>query len=60
VVLMGPEQPLSAFDEQVGGGQHWDGVGMGYGVRGSRLENLTIRAEGKGSTRKPMLREWYG
>lgn len=28
-------------------GHHWDGVGLGYGVRGSHFANLTVRAEGK-------------
>ncbi|KIX09399.1 uncharacterized protein Z518_00478 [Rhinocladiella mackenziei CBS 650.93] len=44
VVLMGPEQPVSVLASQVQG-IHWDGTGVGYGVRGSRLENLTVRLE---------------
>ncbi|KIW55788.1 hypothetical protein PV05_04513 [Exophiala xenobiotica] len=42
VVLMGPEQPLSVLSGQMDG-INWDGTGVGYGVRGSRLENLTLR-----------------
>ncbi|KAL6248735.1 hypothetical protein RBB50_003797 [Rhinocladiella similis] len=42
VVLMGPEQPLSVLSSQMDG-IRWDGTGIGYGVRGSRLQNLTLR-----------------
>nr|KAK5442249.1 hypothetical protein LTR18_006102 [Exophiala xenobiotica] len=42
VVLMGPEQPLSVLSGQMDG-INWDGTGVGYGVRGSRLVNLTLR-----------------
>ena len=45
VVLMGPEQPLSVLSGQMDG-INWDGTGVGYGVRGSRLENLTLRFAG--------------
>ena len=44
VVLFGPEQPLDVLVEQLNG-IHWHGTGVGYGVRGSRLENVTIRFE---------------
>ena len=37
---------MSVLEKQVEG-YHWDGVGLGYGVRGSYYENLTIRAEGR-------------
>lgn len=43
---MGPEQPLSILDDQMKG-HSWDGTGTGYGVRGSRLQNLTLRFAGK-------------
>ena len=43
---MGPEQPISKLGDQLRG-INWDGMGVGYGVRGSPLENLTIRLEGK-------------
>lgn len=42
---MGPEQPLSVLSGQMDG-INWDGTGVGYGVRGSRLENLTLRFTG--------------
>ncbi|KAK5467342.1 hypothetical protein LTS15_000314 [Exophiala xenobiotica] len=45
VVLMGPEQPLSVLSGQMDG-INWDGTGVGYGVRGSSLENLTLRFAG--------------
>lgn len=43
---MGPEQPISVLANQTNG-IHWDGTGIGYGVRGSHLENLTVRFTGK-------------
>lgn len=46
VVLMGPEQPLDVLADQMTG-VDWDVIGVGYGVRGSRLENVTIRFAGK-------------
>ncbi|KAJ9612643.1 hypothetical protein H2200_004240 [Cladophialophora chaetospira] len=42
VVLMGPEQDISVLVNQTNG-IRWDGTGVGYGVRGSRREDLTIR-----------------
>ena len=44
VVLVGPEQPVSVLEDQMRGVK-WDGTGVGYGVRGSRREDLTIRLE---------------
>ncbi|KAF2665557.1 hypothetical protein BT63DRAFT_442934 [Microthyrium microscopicum] len=44
VVLMGPEQNLSVLAGQMEG-NHWDGTGIGYGVRGAHLPELTIRLE---------------
>lgn len=46
VVLMGPEQNVSVLADQMTGVK-WDGTGVGYGVRGSNLQDLTIRFEGK-------------
>jgi hypothetical protein len=46
VVLMGPEESMNVLADQVYG-INWDGTGVGYGVRGSHLENLTIRFGGK-------------
>lgn len=46
VVLMGPEQPISVLSDQLEG-INWDGTGVGFGVRGSPLQNLTVRLEGK-------------
>ena len=43
---MGPEEGIEKLEEQVRGIE-WDGTGVGYGVRGSRLEELTIRFEGE-------------
>ena len=48
VVLMGPEQNMSVLAGQLEG-VRWDGAGIGYGVRGSRLQELTVRLEGKNS-----------
>ena len=42
---MGPEQDISVLANQTNG-IRWDGAGIGYGVRGSRREDLTIRLEG--------------
>ncbi|KAK4935069.1 hypothetical protein LTR10_023801 [Elasticomyces elasticus] len=42
VVLFGPEQNISVLDNQMNG-INWDGTGIGYGVRGSNLENLTVQ-----------------
>lgn len=46
VVLMGPEEPLEKLEEQLRG-IDWDGTGVGYGVRGARLPELTVRFEGE-------------
>jgi hypothetical protein len=43
---MGPEQPLSVLDKQMGD-IHWTATGIGYGVRGSNRTDLTLRLEGK-------------
>jgi hypothetical protein len=44
VVLMGPEVPITVLENQIRNGSHvWDGTGIGYGVRGSHLVNLTSR-----------------
>lgn len=42
---MGPELNLSVLANQVAG-TYWHGTGVGYGVRGSHLQNLTIRFAG--------------
>ncbi|OCT54579.1 hypothetical protein CLCR_11449 [Cladophialophora carrionii] len=42
VILMGPEQNISVLANQTTG-VRWDGTGIGYGVRGSHREDLTIR-----------------
>ena len=39
---MGPEQNISVLANQIDG-VHWDGTGVGYGIRGSHREDLTIR-----------------
>lgn len=45
VVLMGAEAPIEKLEEQMKG-IRWDGTGVGYGVRGARLPDLTVRLEG--------------
>ena len=45
VVLMGPEQDVKLLDNELKG-TNWAGTGVGYGVRGSRRQDLTIRREG--------------
>lgn len=42
---MGPEQGISVLENELKGVK-WDGTGVGYGVRGSRRQDLTIRLEG--------------
>lgn len=46
VVLMGPDQGIEVLEQQMRG-VRWDGTGVGYGVRGARLPELTVRFEGK-------------
>jgi hypothetical protein len=43
---MGAETPIERLEEQMQGVK-WDGTGVGYGVRGARLQDLTIRLEGE-------------
>jgi hypothetical protein len=45
---MGPEQGIEVLEQQMRG-VHWDGTGVGYGVRGARLSELTVRLEGTSS-----------
>jgi hypothetical protein len=52
VVLMGPEKNISVLGDQVKG-ITWDGTGIGYGVRGSRRVDLTLRLQGKHDSRPP-------
>lgn len=42
---MGPEQNINNLSDQMNDIE-WDGTGVGYGVRGSHLEDLTIRFTG--------------
>jgi hypothetical protein len=42
---MGPEQDISVLENELKS-IRWDGTGVGYGVRGSRRQDLTIRLEG--------------
>jgi hypothetical protein len=46
VVLMGPEQNMSVLSKQLEG-HRWAGAGVGYGVRGARGVDLTLRFKGK-------------
>jgi hypothetical protein len=41
---MGPEVPTSTLEQKMRG-TRWDGTGVGYGVRGARLPELTVRLE---------------
>lgn len=46
VVLFGPEQPASRIaDELAKDDIKWDLTGIGYGVRGARSPELTVRLE---------------
>lgn len=45
VVLAGPEQDVGIYADRLKG-RKWQGTGVGYGVRGTRLPDLTIRLEG--------------
>lgn len=45
VVLAGPEKDRAIYAERLRG-RRWQGTGVGYGVRGSRLPDLTVRLEG--------------
>jgi hypothetical protein len=41
---MGPEQKISTFAGEMDG-IDWTGVGVGYGIRGANLPELTVRLE---------------
>lgn len=43
-VFMGPEQNISVFSKFLDGTQ-WQGAGIGYGIRGTKLPELTVRLE---------------
>lgn len=45
---MGPEEPITVLENELRG-ISWDGTGVGYGVRGSSMPELTVRFEGKSS-----------
>ncbi len=51
---MGPEQNMSVLADQMAG-INWDGTGVGYGVRGSNLANLTVRLGGKQASKHRCL-----
>ncbi|KAF2672199.1 hypothetical protein BT63DRAFT_452696 [Microthyrium microscopicum] len=44
VVLIGPEQPLTLLESQLADIE-WAGTGVGFGVRGSKSQELTTRFE---------------
>ncbi|QDS69671.1 hypothetical protein FKW77_009558 [Venturia effusa] len=43
-VFMGPEKDISIFAKYLDGTQ-WHGAGVGYGIRGSRIPEVTVRLE---------------
>ncbi|RDI77212.1 hypothetical protein Vi05172_g12772 [Venturia inaequalis] len=43
-VFMGPDQDISVFSKFLDGTQ-WQGAGVGFGIRGSRVPELTVRLE---------------
>lgn len=43
-VFMGPDQNISVFSKFLDGTQ-WQGAGVGYGIRGSKVPELTVRLE---------------
>jgi hypothetical protein len=43
---MGPEKDVSLLRNETKG-EAWTATGIGYGVRGSRREDLTIRLQGE-------------
>jgi len=46
VVLFGPEQPVSRITSEIEkDGVNWDVTGVGYGVRGARSPEITVRLE---------------
>ncbi|RVX69770.1 hypothetical protein B0A52_06415 [Exophiala mesophila] len=45
LVLAGPEQDVGIYADRLRG-KKWQGTGVGYGVRGARLPDLTVRLEG--------------
>ena len=45
-VLFGPEVNIKVLGDQFGD-IHWSGMGVGFGVRGSRREDITIQFESK-------------
>ena len=46
---MGPEQNISRLSDRLDG-LHWAATGVGFGVRGSHEEELTLRLRGKVAT----------
>lgn len=43
-VLMGPDQNISVFSKFLDGTE-WQGAGIGYGIRGTKIPDLTVRLE---------------
>ena len=43
---MGPEQNISVLGKQIEG-TNWDAAGVGFGVRGSGLPNVTVQFTGE-------------
>ncbi|TID23795.1 hypothetical protein E2P81_ATG03359 [Venturia nashicola] len=43
-VFMGPDQDISVFSKYLEGTQ-WQGAGIGYGIRGTKIPELTVRLE---------------
>lgn len=50
MAVVGPEEDYAKILEDQLCGTQWHGTGVGYGLRSSRLENLTIQLEGMSKT----------
>lgn len=46
MAVVGPEQDYTTILKEQMHGIKWHGTGVGYGLRSSRLQNLTIQLEG--------------
>jgi hypothetical protein len=46
VILFGPEEPIESLASHMNG-VNWHGTGVGYGLRGAAIPELTMQLEGE-------------
>jgi hypothetical protein len=46
VILFGPEEPIESLASHMNG-VNWHGTGVGYGLRGAAIPELTVQLEGE-------------